>query len=371
MAFLLVLGGMLCYQTDDSAQQLEFLRLSYRANKDAFAYGSFRFEFTKGSSASFSDAESEVFTRSFREDGLYAFDGGDARYDLIADPKDLAAATKRISDHRRSAFIRAFRSVTDGKLTLRDNLETDQTNTSLRHSPIIFPGTDTFYKSGAFEFPLYLGDNCHTDPDLFQDLTSVQDGKVSLAELDMDSRLDEVKVCKFSFTWADGKRTYWIDIARGSVPLRILDHYNPNSADIVYIFRDLEHVANVGWLPRRRLHIIGQGGLVDRIVVTEIDTKNKPGPAVFQLEFPEPISVFDTARKLVYPRRKVWSLRDLPQRSSPGVRPVSPYTRPPEMPAEVVPVSWWTVILSAVAILLVTAVPIVVLRRRMGGPRGV
>ena len=36
----------------------------------------------------------------------------------------------------------------------------------------------------------------------------MKDGKISLAELDMDSHLGELKVCKFSFTWKDGKRTY-------------------------------------------------------------------------------------------------------------------------------------------------------------------
>ena len=149
--------------------------------------------------------------------------------------------------------------MTDGKLTLRDNHGTDQTNAALTHSPIILPGTTSFYESASFDFPLHLGDDCRNDPDLFQDLTAVKDGKISLAELDMDSHLGELKVCKFSFTWKDGKRTYWIDLSRGSVPLQIVEHYNPNNSDVTHIFRDLERVANTGWLPRQALHIIAQG----------------------------------------------------------------------------------------------------------------
>ena len=118
MMLLLTLAGLIAYQADDSTKQIEFLRSSYKANKDAFAYGSFRFEFTRGSSESFSDAESEVFTRSFREDGLYVFDGENARYELLADPKVLAAATKRIDVLHSTSFITAFRSLTDGTFTL-------------------------------------------------------------------------------------------------------------------------------------------------------------------------------------------------------------------------------------------------------------
>ena len=183
-----------------------------------------------------------------------------------------------------------------------------------------------FYQSGSFYFPMYLGDKGKggSDHDLFQDLTALKDGKVSLAELDMDSRLGERKVCKFGFTWKDGKCTYWIDLHRGSVPLRIKEHYNPNNADITYIFSDLVHAPNAGWLPRRRLHIMNQGQIVDRVIVTEIDTLNNPQPSTFQLDYPEPIILFDDARKLVYPRRKSWSLLNLPDPASPGVRPVKP-----------------------------------------------
>jgi len=44
----LILAVTLGYQADDTSQQIEFLRVSCKANKDAFAYGTFRFEFTRG-----------------------------------------------------------------------------------------------------------------------------------------------------------------------------------------------------------------------------------------------------------------------------------------------------------------------------------
>ena len=163
----LTLAVTLGYQADDTSQQIEFLRVSYKANKDAFAYGTFHFEFTRGGSASFADAEAEVFSKAFEERGYYVFDGENARYELVADPKVLAAATKRTSERASTSSITAFRMLTDGRVTLRDNLSMDRTDTFLQHSAIVFAGTEAFYKPDDFEFPLHLGDKGGGACDLF------------------------------------------------------------------------------------------------------------------------------------------------------------------------------------------------------------
>ena len=74
MIFVLV-AGILGFQPGDSMQQVEFLRLSYKANKDAFEFGTFRFEFTRGTCASRADAESGVFSRAIKEAGCTSLMG--------------------------------------------------------------------------------------------------------------------------------------------------------------------------------------------------------------------------------------------------------------------------------------------------------
>jgi hypothetical protein len=371
---LLILAGILSCQPDDQREHLDFLRLSYRANKESFLYGSFRFEYTRGLSASLADAESEVFSKAFKEDGFFVFDGANALYQLTADPKVLTAATTRIDGRPSSSLIGAFRMVTDGKATLYDSIQLNWANATLLHSPKIVPGRTEFGRDGIFEFPLYVGDNSLRDYDLFSDLKVVEDGKASLDDLDLDSRLNDRKVCKLTFTYEYGTRTYFIDVNRGSVPLRIVDHFNPSNVDVTFIFSDLAHLPNAGWLPLRRLHIIRQGRsvLLDRIVVKEIDTEKKPPRSAFELEFPEPISVHDAARKLLYPKRKTWSLLRLPGPSSPGTTAVTAGTFPPpvELPGEIEPSSAWPAILAAGVVLLVAAGWVVVLRRRNRRAKG-
>ncbi len=169
-----------------------------------------------------------------------------------------------------------------------------------------------------------------------------------------------------SFSYQEGKCTYWIDLNRGTVPLRILDHYNRTNLDIIFNFDDLVQVPGAGWLPRRMLHVIGTGITVYRLVVKEIDLQHKPPLSAFQLEFPEPVGLGDSARKLVYKRRKTWSLLNLPSRSSGEARPAIPmtYVAPPDLPGELESGPPWVLFGSIIVLLLVSVGAVLFIARR-------
>ncbi len=365
--FLALLAAMISIGSDDRSQQIEFLRVSYKANTEAFAFGTFHFEYTTGSCATLADAESAVFSKAVREDGLYVFDGKNARYDLIAGPADIAAVTTRIDDQKTASSASSFRMLTDGEVTFLDFQYLDKSNTILNHKPEMYSGTRVFYDDARFKFPLWIGDAGRHPYDLFRGLTAVKEGRASLVELDFDSHLDGLKVCKLSLAYGEDKRTYWVDLSRGCVPLRIVGHHGQNTADSVYKFSDLEHVPNAGWLPRRSLHILLNGKVVDRIVVTQIDTENKPRSPLFQLDFPQPMPVLDRHRKLFYARQKSWSLLNLPSRSSPGTRAAIPraFNPPTDMPGEIEAGSPWAIVVSAAAVLgIISGAVLIALKRR-------
>ena len=150
---LLVLVAVAGLQPPEvSDQQIEFLRLSYKSNKDAFTFGTFHFDYTRGACASPTDAEAGVFTRAVNERGLYLFDGTNARYELIADPKDLAAATTWIGERKRSSLAGAYRTLTDGK----ERSSTTSRLTSLTRISFIVPistrGQSCFTRKRSFNF---------------------------------------------------------------------------------------------------------------------------------------------------------------------------------------------------------------------------
>jgi hypothetical protein len=321
---LLLLFAPIAVQPVGFAEKIDFLRMSFKANKEAFAFGTIQFEYTKGRCASLSDAESEVFSQSIKEDGLYVFDGKNERYDLLAEPAALAAVTTRVSKNKTSSIAQVFRALTDGEVTLLDQLWVDDSKTYSHRSPEIYPGTRMFHRSAYFKFPLALC-NCEgISVDLFCDLTAVKEGRGTLTELDFDSRLDGLAACKLSYTYPGGKCTYWIDLTRGCLPLRIQTQYNRAGGDVIYRFGDFEHVAGAGWIPRRSFHVWADGHLADLVVISKIDVVNRPARSMFQLGFPAPVSLHDQARQLIHPKRKTWSLLDLPDASSRGTRAFAP-----------------------------------------------
>jgi hypothetical protein len=362
---LLSLLAAIAFQPAGSAEQVDFLRMSFKANKDAFAFGTFRFEYTRGRCANPADAESEVFSKSIKEDGLYVFDGKNERYDLLADPAALAAVTMRIDKSKSSSFAMVFRSLTNGEVTLRDQRWLDDSNEFSQFSPEIYPGKRLFCDSAYFQFPLSLGNCDQFNPDLFDELSLVKDGKCTITELDFDSRLDGLPVCKLSYAYKIGKCTHWIDRNRGCLSIRVLIHDDQSGSDSIYRFSDFEQVAGAGWLARRRLHTWANGNLADRIVVTEIDTMNRPSRSLFQLDFPKPVPLPDRVKRVIYPARKTWSLLDLPDVSSPGTQTVAQQVfAGGEMPGEIEAGLNWLIPVAGIIGLVAVAALLVFLRWR-------
>jgi hypothetical protein len=367
MMLLVLLAGLITeVQPEDRAQQAEFLRLSYKANTDAFLFGSFRFEFTRGSAASLADAEAGRMQKAAKADGFYVFDERNARYELEMDVATMASTMGK--DKRGlSTWAPIFRMLTDRKVTLLDTVNLmDPSSNSFHHQAQIFPGIDIV--AHQCDFPLNIGNLDWRTFDLYSDLTRIKDGAVTLDELDPHSSVGDNPVYKVVLAFKGGKRTYWIDVNRGSVPLRILDDYE-NSRDNAHVtLSDLVQLPNAGWLPRRRLSIYGDGRSVSQIIVTSADTVKKPATSLFQLEFPEPIGMIDKPRSRSYKPRKVWSLLNLPSASSPGARPIIIHSGPPpERAGETVPgYSWMTLVLLGVLLAAICLIAVLIIRFRSG-----
>ena len=153
----------------------------------------------------------------------------------------------------------------------------------------------------------------------------------------------------------EGKCTYWIDVNRGSVPVRIVNEYTETVSSSTYVFGDIEQVTHAGWLPRRKLHYLTGGKTTDLVVITKIDTQNRPPTSMFQLDFPDPVELGDLQRKVVYRKGKTWSLLKLPSPSSPGTERfgMGPSLLPDELPGEIEAGLPWAMISLVVTLSLV------------------
>lgn len=370
MNSLLILASLVVCQSEDSMRQIEYIRLSYRANKDMFKHINCEFKFTIGNSDNVADAQAGIFRRSITEDGTYVFDGKNARYALTAEPSDVAAVT-RWRERRGTTLARTYRMLTDGKVTLYDLIHPAQDSTALFHHVEIHPDTSLFYK--RFHFPLFVGDDHGRPYDVFRDLTAIVDGRAALTEFDPHARLNSLELCKISFSFDEGTCEYFIDISRGSIPIQIMAHYFKTNLDVLFKFDDIHQESKGGWLPHRMLHVIGQGTTVTQIVLTKVDAEHRPALSDFRLDFPEAIDLVDGVRHLRYPPRKTWSLLDLPGRLTPGVIPLKQMgsTLPPELPGEIEEDPQWMLYAIPGALILALIAAIWILRARKLRPRTV
>ena len=153
-------------------------------------------------------------------EGFYAFDGTNARYEIVAKPEDLAAATKKVGERRTISSLSSYRMLTDGNVTFMDLLTPEDGGKVLHHKATIFRDVVPFNRK--FDFPLYIGNKAPQVFDLFSALMEVKDGAASLDQFETNSLLGEIKVSKFTIDYKNARVTYWVDLERGAIPLRIL-----------------------------------------------------------------------------------------------------------------------------------------------------
>ena len=158
-----------------------------------------------------------------------------------------------------------------------------------------------------------------------------------LRSADPDAKLDGRRVTKVVLRAVAGRRTFWVDPERGSVPLRVEDTFDgdPSRRDTL-LHEDLRLLEGAGWLPFTRLLVDSSGGLVERIELTDVEL-GRPGPAAFQLDFPSDTPLMDMARQLRYQPRRVWNLHHLPSEHSKDSEKAEAagVSTAPEMPGEV------------------------------------
>jgi len=326
-----------------------FLSVSYRANRESFSSGTFAFRYTRAKSRTFEDAQSGRYTVSIEARGLYVFDKSDARFELLVGATEQGTITKRVGPNQTVSFFQPIRRLTDGKVCLVDQLFITDPQTPVQlHTLKIVPGTDEFYQS--LSFPLEIASTVPRSFDLSSDLGQTTSGTTGfqLEAVDSHSELGGNPVSKVVLRGKVGRRTYWIDTERGSIPLRAeVDFDGDPSRRIVLLHEDLRLLVGGGWLPFTRLLVMGNGDVVERIELTEVNLA-PPQPSAFRLEFSTPTSLMDTARQLWYKPRLNWDLHHLPAKSSADAETVSVNQTPvSDMPGEVARLSpyWWPILL--------------------------
>lgn len=294
-------------------KQLEHIRNTYIANRGAFPFGTFRFDYMVGAAENEKDARAGRMRHESTARGLYVFNGSNARYEVVFSEEDLRRATRKIGEGKHSSSLHCFRSLTDGQVTLLDTITAKEQSDQLRHSPRILPEV---YFHEYFAFPLGLGDPHFTHFNLARDIDRYLEGKIELKSYEPRGSFEGESVAVVVFKLVAGIRTYWIDLGHGAVPVQAHDEVTETGRILGEYLEQVDFEPGLGWLPHVMTSCTDQGRRVVRIVVREVVVDRPPTPTDYRLEFPTEVAIFDQARGRSYPQQKVWSLLALPRPSA-------------------------------------------------------
>jgi hypothetical protein len=211
--------------------------------------------------------------------------------------------------------------LTNGKRTFieRFSLLEGTKDQDFSRGHLIAPGSNDFYRSA--DMPLDLNRPMATRDDLAQNLRATADrkGTLQLESLEEGVDLEGTITVKITLRSPYGRRTYWVDLEHGAIPLRIEDDLK-EGADITWIQDDLRQVDGGAWLPFRRILVFN--GITRQTVLSQADFANRPDPSSFVFELDPPASVIDPASGRSYLNQKRIDLNHLPAAGSRDTVPI-------------------------------------------------
>ena len=344
---------------------VEAIVTAYEANRAAITHGFARFRFLRGRGEDIDVVAKDGPNDYGEAQGLYAFDGPNARYESVFAPEDMITDRMPTEDGGFSTRFPSDRLLTDGELILADQLFPASIDPPrYTHQAQIAAGTDSFYNQMFFplhinfpdSFPLY-------EPRLEELLEESGDLRLDGVE---DVVLDGRPVIKLTLGATESRTEYWFDVERGAIPVRTIITELEGGAQWNTRYDDVRPVAGGrAWLPFR--WAITFSGIAKQLIIDEADFDHRPDPNIFRLEFDPPIRLVNAADRVTYEPHSSYSLLDLPPRSEAQpfiyISKDSPAAPPPVMPGERDPRPWWVVPASGIMAITILAVLALSIRR--------
>ena len=216
LATLLFAGVQDVRKEAEVRAELEHIKVSYEANRAAFPHGTFRFDYLRGSADNESDAHSGRLRPTPVRKGFYAFDGSNARYEIVYEPIELENAIVRTVENKGSSKLAAFRLLSDGRATLFDLISPDEKQHILQHDARITQ--KTIYQS-FFEFPVGLGNPVNERTGIGLLIKRYLNGEIEVQSYEPHKSFEGRDVALIVFKMEGGSRWFWIDLGRGSLPI--------------------------------------------------------------------------------------------------------------------------------------------------------
>jgi hypothetical protein len=344
----------------DDPAALRALASFYETNRVGFGECRIDFDYKDAFANSIQDAVLDDVRDAHIAQGIIAFKNKSFLYTCVFTDDAMKATASSIGPGQTKNRLNCVRLLTDGKVTLRDNVFAGPDSAILRGSSIV-AGTLPFFK--VAEIPLSIGvpANYREDINTLCQMIENRTLGVTLESVEENVTMFSINTIKISINTPDGRSIFWVDPEHGAIP--ILTRYEGPGDSICEIqLGDLHFYPGHGWFPQLRTTLL-PGGRVKRMAIRNAKFADIHDD-LFHLEFPNPIRMMNMAANVVHPPQRVWDLSKLPSASLAGTTPLTviPPAAEPEMPGEIEPVRpYFTIAAICLAAFFVV---IFLLRRR-------
>lgn len=350
---------------DATSDVLNAIADAFDDNRSRFRMGTATFDYWDGFADDVEAAVRGELRDGRKADGRFVFDGADALYSVRFPDGDMLGTYQGVASNEGSNRLSSFRLVTNGQQTFRESFTVIPEGGKPAYVEpvyVILPGSESFHSAAQFPLDLAHPDLARRDfATVLRRVLRKEEGYV-IDRVEEDVPFDGRNTVRIALTGPYGKRTYWVDLERGAIPLAAHDDVEgKGSFDVRH--GDLRFVEGHGWLPFATTTVL-RDGRVFRLIVRDVDFDRPPGPSAFRIEL-DRVRMVGNAGSNRYYQQKVIDLNALPADDSPESKPMGT-ARPlggPVLPGEVERgLSWWPYAVGAT--LIVVGLALYVRRRR-------
>lgn len=272
--------------------------------------GRFTFAVTEDHSANAAEARKGNIHEPVFSHIVYEFGNGLRLYIHSYEEADVIRGTTVLTENSTSTKYNPFQMATNGSLTIYDGINLAPGETRLKHRAFIQKDAGMF--SQRYGLPLNVGMPRRNGNNLGMDFESarVTPAATKLENLTDDAQFEGRRVCKLSLRTSRGERTYWVDAARGSLPLQRLDRMQ-NGSELQLNYDDIQRFAGNVWLPKILTVYRSTSKKATRYEMKRCEINVNPNLAAETISFPDAIEIPDTVNRRTYAKTTKFKLGNL------------------------------------------------------------
>lgn len=294
----------------DPHATLKVVSDAYASNLAAIHDGRFTFAVTEGNAANAVEARKGNIQEPVVSQIVYEFGNGLRLYIHSYEEADVIRGTTVLTENSTSTKYNPFQMATNGNLTIYDGISVAPGETRLKHRAFIQKDAGMF--SQRYGLPLNLGMPRRNGNNLGVDIETarVTPTATKLENLTDDAQFEGRRVCQLSLRTSRGERTYWVDPARGSLPLQRLDRMK-NGSELRLNYDDIQPFAGAVWLPKILTVYRSTSKKATRYELKRCEINVNPNLAAETISFPDAIEVPDIVSRRTYAKTTKFKLGNL------------------------------------------------------------